>query len=80
MPPSCGSIKTTPIHGEFMSLKGRLRTILIGFVLLGGTLSGVVMRPEDIEELLDVHNRVQAVECINNEQSDDGTGAEKTAK
>ena len=54
-----------------MRLKEKLRTILFGVVMLGGALSGVAMRPEDIEELLDVHNKVQLVQVIRKNEEDD---------
>jgi len=60
-----------------MGLKQKLRTFLCGVVILGGALSGVVMRPEDIEELLDVHNKVQAVRVIRKEDEDEDKGLKK---
>jgi len=35
-----------------MHLKRTLRTVLLGFVLCGGSILGVPMRPEEIEELM----------------------------
>jgi hypothetical protein len=54
-----------------MELKDKLRAFLCGVVILGGALFGAVMRPEDIEELLDVHNKVQAVQVIRKEEEDE---------
>jgi hypothetical protein len=54
-----------------MGLNHKLRTILVGLVMLGGALSGVAMRPEDIERLLNVHNRVQVEQIVHEEEEDE---------
>jgi hypothetical protein len=54
-----------------MWLKRALRGIILGWVLLGGAFGGVAMRPEDIEKLLNVHNRVEVEQCIRNEEDDE---------
>ena len=48
----------------------RLRAIMLGAVLLSGVFTGVVMRPQDIEELLDAHNRTVIERTIHEEEDD----------
>jgi hypothetical protein len=53
-----------------MDLKQKLRAILLGVVMLGGALSGVAIRPEDIAGLLDVHNKIQVMQVIRKVEED----------
>ena len=56
-----------------MSIKGKLRLILLYLPLLAGALSGVPMRPEDMEQLMDATNREEIVHVI---PEDDEVGDE----
>ncbi len=47
-----------------------LRAIACGLVL-SGALGGIVVRPEDIEELLHVHNRVEVEQSVQEEENDE---------
>lgn len=44
-----------------MSLKRKLRTLLVCLPLLLGSMSGVPMRPEEVEELMQEMNEQQMV-------------------
>lgn len=44
-----------------MSLKRKLRTLLVCLPLLLGSMSGVPMRPEEVEELMQKMNEQQMV-------------------
>lgn len=46
-----------------MSIKHKLRMLLLCLPLLAGCLSGVPMRPEDIEKLMNSMNR-ERIECV----------------
>ena len=48
-----------------MSLKKTLRKVLLFAFLQVGALSGVPMSPQQIEELMEVMNRVQIVQVVN---------------
>jgi hypothetical protein len=50
-----------------MSLRHRLRTILLCLVLEMGALTGVPMRPEEIEELMHTMNQPKVVHTIPDE-------------
>ena len=56
-----------------MSIKGKLRMIFMYLPLLAGALSGVPMRPEDIEQLMDATNREEIVQVM---AEDDDIGDE----
>ena len=47
--------------------------MLLYFVLLLGSFSGVAMRPKDIEESLHAHNQVKVEESTRNDDDDDDT-------
>lgn len=55
-----------------MSLKGRLRTLVLCFPLLLGSISGVPMRPEEIENLMHSLNQQEIVVTIPKENEDGG--------
>ncbi len=42
-------------------VNARLRKLMLGFVLLGGALGGMAMRPDEIEELLWKMNETKLV-------------------
>ena len=48
-----------------MSLKKTLGKVLLFAFLQVGALSGVPMSPQQIEELMEVMNRVQVVQVVN---------------
>mgnify|MGYP006919329668 CR=1 FL=1 len=48
----------------------RLLRAIAGVLLLSGALMGIAVRPEDIEELLHVHNRVEVEQSIQDEEND----------
>lgn len=50
-----------------MSIKRRLRTLFLGLPLLLGALSGMAMRPEEIEELMHSMNQQKIVVTIDDE-------------
>ena len=54
-----------------MWLRSRLRAIFMSFVLMGGVFSGVAMRPEDIEALLNTHTRIQIEHSVRKEEEDE---------
>jgi hypothetical protein len=56
-----------------VSIKGKLRLMLLYLPLLAGALSGVPMRPEDIEQLMDATNREEIVQVM---PEDDEVGDE----
>lgn len=47
-----------------MSLKRKLRTLLVCLPLLLGSMSGVPMRPEEVEEFMQKMNEQQTVYVI----------------
>ena len=47
--------------GGVVSLKRKLRTLLVCLPLLLGSMSGVPMRPEEVEELMQKMNEQQMV-------------------
>lgn len=47
-----------------MSIKGRLRTLLLCLPLLLGAFSGMAMRPEEIEELMHSMNQQKIMQTI----------------
>ncbi|HUO16428.1 MAG TPA: hypothetical protein VMX38_15690 [Verrucomicrobiae bacterium] len=50
-----------------MSIKHRLRTLLICLPLLFGSLGGMPMRPEEIEELMHAMNEQKIVVTVEDE-------------
>lgn len=52
-----------------MSLKGRLRTLALCLPLLLGSISGVQMRPEEIEDLMHSMNQQKIVVTIREEEN-----------
>ena len=57
-----------------MSIKGKLRMIFLYLPLLAGALSGVPMRPEDMEKLMAAMNQQKIVYVIpKDEDNDDET-------
>jgi hypothetical protein len=50
-----------------VSIKHRLRTLFLCLPLLLGALSGMAMRPEEIEELMHSMNQQKIVVTIDNE-------------
>ena len=61
-----------------MSMRHRLRTILLCLVLEMGALTGVPMRPEEIEELMHTMNQPKVAHTIpdEHEKGDDDRGTE----
>jgi hypothetical protein len=55
-----------------MSLKGRLRTLALCLPLLLGSISGVQMRPEEIEDLMHSMNQQKIVVTVREENESDG--------
>lgn len=55
-----------------MSLKGRLRTLALCLPLLLGSISGVQMRPEEIEDLMHSMNQQKIVVTIPEENENGG--------
>jgi len=57
-----------------VSIKGKLRMIFLYLPLLAGALSGVPMRPEDMEKLMAAMNQQKIVYVIpKDEDNDDET-------
>jgi hypothetical protein len=56
-----------------VSIKSRLRTVLLCLPLLLGAFSGMTMRPEEIEELMHSMNQ-QEITCTIPEESENGDG------
>lgn len=56
-----------------MSLKKRLRTLMVCIVLQFGVLSSVPMRPEEIQELMHLMNQSKAANTLreDDERGDD---------
>jgi hypothetical protein len=54
-----------------MSLKKLLGKVLLFAVLEAGALMGVPMNPKQIEEVMEVMNRVQVVRVIHKERDDE---------
>ena len=54
-----------------MSFKRRLRTLLICLPLLFGSLGGMPMRPEEIEELMHTMNQQKIAVTVENEGNND---------
>jgi hypothetical protein len=57
--------------GGTMSMKKRLRSVLLCLVLCGALSMGVQMRPEEIEELMSAMNKPKIAHTLPDE-SDDG--------
>ena len=55
-----------------MSVKSRLRTLLLCGPLLMASLMGVPMRAEEIEELMSLANRPKIAHVLWEEKEDDG--------
>ena len=55
-----------------MSIKGRLRTLVLCLPLLLGSISGVNMRPEEIENLMHSMNQQKIVVTIQEEDENRG--------
>lgn len=55
-----------------MSLKGRLRTLVLCLPLLLGSISGIQMRPEEIENLMQSMNQQKIVVTIPEENEGGG--------
>jgi hypothetical protein len=55
-----------------MSLKGRLRTLVLCLPLLLGSIAGVPMRPEEIENLMHSMNQQKIVVTISEENENSG--------
>jgi hypothetical protein len=53
-----------------MWLKRVLRTALLCGIVEVGCLSGLIMRPEDIEQLLRGHSMVKAEQTLSDEESE----------
>lgn len=60
-----------------MSIKHKLRMLLLYLPLLAGSLSGVPMRPEDVEELMRSMNQEQVVHVIPDDSSNGDEPLEK---
>lgn len=58
------------------SIKGKLRMLCLCLPLLAGALSGVPMRPEDMEKLNDALHRDTIVYVMPDEEPEDETRAE----
>jgi hypothetical protein len=56
---------------DLMSIKHRLRTLLVCLPLLMGAFSGMPMRPEEIEELMHNMNQQKIVVTVDDEKGDD---------
>jgi hypothetical protein len=57
-----------------VSIKRRLRTLFLCLPLLLGALSGMTMRPEEIEELMHSMNQQKIVVTVDDEsENGDGT-------
>ena len=56
-----------------MSIKHKLRMLLLYLPLLAGSLSGVAMRPEDIDRMMEAlnHERIEYVIPDDSENGDD---------
>jgi hypothetical protein len=54
-----------------MSVKSRLRTLLLCCPLVLGSLMGVNMRPEEIEERMSLANRPKIAHVLRQEKEDD---------
>ncbi len=54
-----------------MSLKKTLGKVLLFGMLQVGALAGVPMTPKQIEELMEVMNRVQVVQVIHKEKDEE---------
>ena len=54
-----------------MSLKKTLGKVLLFAFLQVGALSGVPMSPQQIEELMEVMNRVQVVQVVKKERDNE---------
>jgi hypothetical protein len=52
-------------------MKGKLRKLLLFFVLGFGALAGVLMDPQKIEELLDTMNQTKIVLTIEGQEDED---------
>jgi hypothetical protein len=59
-----------------VSIKHRVRTLLLCLPLLLGAFSGMPMRPEEVEELMHNMNQQKVVVTIQDE-SEDGDGTKK---
>ena len=64
---------TSHAREELVSIKHKLRMIFLYLPLLAGALSGVPMRPEDMEKLMSSMNQEQIVYVI---PADDDIGDE----
>ena len=54
-----------------MRLGERARSVFLGLVFLFGAFTGVPMRAEDIEQLLNAHNQVKEEETVRNDEDKD---------
>lgn len=61
-----------------MSVKGKLRMLFLLLPLLAGALSGVPMRPEDIEKLMQMNQ--EEIVCVMAEDDESGKALEKIEK
>jgi hypothetical protein len=57
-----------------VSIKHRLQRLLLCFALLLGAISGIAMRPEEIEELMHTMNQPKVVVTIPDE-NENGDGS-----
>jgi hypothetical protein len=55
-----------------MFSKSKLRTLLIFAVLNFGAVCGLPMSPDEIEELMNIHHRVEVVQMVKKEDTGDG--------
>jgi hypothetical protein len=55
-----------------MNVKSQLRTLLLCGPLMLGSLMGVSMRAEEIEELMSLANRPKIAHVLAEEKEDDG--------
>ena len=56
-----------------MSIKRLCRAFVLGFVLLGGSMIGIPMRPEEIEELMYTMSRTNIEVSLEESESSDDT-------
>ena len=55
-----------------MNAGSRLRTGVLGFVMIFGALAGVSMTPEEIEEAMSLENRAKIAYVLKEEKQHDG--------
>src|ERR1017187_3600677 len=66
-------------RGGFVSIKRKLRMLLLYLPLLAGSLSGVPMRPEDMDQIMEALNQ-ERIEYVIPDDSENGDDTIKEVK